>query len=178
MDMRTEILKRYKAIRLTLPNDTPITVLHIGMEQTAVATGTGTEPGAIITLTISSQKTAIEYFKHNPPTPSEIENAIVTIEDEVARVRSIISGASMLFTTDESIREIAIIAGIPNQSEIILTRDVMELTFERFVSVSHGRPISREGFPPRISFAATLLILREFMHHLQFLSITIRTITY
>jgi hypothetical protein len=38
-----------------------------------------------------------------------------------------------------------------------------------------GRPASSAGIPTNPAFAATLLILREFMHHLQFDSIRIDT---
>jgi hypothetical protein len=35
-----------------------------------------------------------------------------------------------------------------------------------------GSTAARQGLPGDAGFAATLLILREFMHHLQFASIT------
>jgi hypothetical protein len=49
----------------------------------------------------------------------------------------------------------------------------MERTFDRLAQVSLGRPASSEGLPASNSFSATLLILREFMHHLQFAGITV-----
>lgn len=48
------------------------------------------------------------------------------------------------------------------------------MTFQRLSAVSLGRPISLEGLPASADFAATLLILREFMHHLGFASITLK----
>jgi len=50
----------------------------------------------------------------------------------------------------------------------------LERTFNRLTAVSLGRPASREGIPAGVAFAATLLILRKFMHHLQFSSITVK----
>ena len=170
--MESKILEQYGAIRLGMPDGTPITVLHIGEQQTAVAAGTDAEPNAIFKLSIGSQKTAAEYFQHNPPTPGEIENAIVVVEDAVAR--TIISGSTMLFTMDDAIRKIALISGVSDRPELILTRDAMERTFERFTEVILGRLGSREEIPVDVKFAANLLILREFMHHLQFLAINIR----
>jgi hypothetical protein len=38
-----------------------------------------------------------------------------------------------------------------------------------------GRPPASEGLPAGGAFAATLLILRELMHHLKFAAITVRT---
>jgi exopolyphosphatase/pppGpp-phosphohydrolase len=172
--MEGKILEQYGAIRLGIPDGTPITVLHIGEQQTAVATGTGAEPSAVFKLPIGSRKTAAEYLQHNPPTPGEIENAVVAVEDAVASARTIITGGSELFTSDEAIRKLALISGVPDGAELILTRDAMERTLERLTAVTLGRPSSREGIPTNDTFAATLLILREFMHHLQFLSITVK----
>lgn len=176
--MEAKILAQYKAIRLGNPGGTPITVLHIGALQTIVASGTGAEPQAVFKLTVGSRKTAAEYFQHNPPTPGEMENAIVTVEDAVANVRTIITGGAnlsttQLFTSDETIRKIALISGVTDGAELILARDAMERTFERLTAVTLGRPSSTEEIPTDVTFAATLLILREFMHHLQFLSITV-----
>jgi exopolyphosphatase/pppGpp-phosphohydrolase len=172
--METKILEQYGAIRLGVPNGTPITVLHIGEQQTAVVAGTGAEPSAVFKLPIGSRKTAVEYFQHDPPTPGEVENAIVAIEDAVASARTIISGGSTLFTTDEAIRKIALISGVPDRAELILTRDAIERTFERLIAVTLGRSASREGIPTSATLISILIILREFMHHLQFLSITVK----
>jgi exopolyphosphatase/pppGpp-phosphohydrolase len=173
--MEAKFLMEYVAIRLGIPEGMPITVIHIGEQQTVVAAGMDSEPNVIYKLPIGSRKTAAEYFHHDPPTPIKVKNAIVAIEDELARAQTTIPAGSTLFTTDENIRKIALIAGVPDQAELILTRDAMERTFERLVAVTLGRPASREGIPTNVTFAATLLILREFMHHLQFLSITVKS---
>jgi exopolyphosphatase/pppGpp-phosphohydrolase len=171
--MDEKFLTQYGAIRLGVADGTPITVLHIGEQQTTVAAGTDAEPVVVIKLPIGSRKTAAEYFQHNPPTPGEIENAIVAVEDAVASARTIIIEGSALFTADEDIRKIALISGVPDRSELILNRDSMERTFERLIAVTLGSSGSQEEIPTDITFAATLLILREFMHHLQYLSITV-----
>jgi len=145
--MEAKNLEQYGAIRLGIPDGTPITVLHIGEQQTIVVAGTGAEPSAVFKLPIGSRKTAAEYFQHNPPTPGEIENAIVAVEDAVASARTIISGGARLFTTDEAIRKIALISGVPDGTALVLTRDAMEQTFERLTEVILGRPGSREEIP-------------------------------
>ena len=172
--METKFLEQYGAIRLGIPDGTPITVLHISEQQTVVASGTGAEPSTVFKLPVGSGKTAAEYFHHDPPTPGEMENAIVAVEDAVASARTIISGGTRLFTTDEAIRKIALISGVPDGAGLILSRDAMERTFERLAAVTLGRPSSREEIPSGVAFAAILLILREIMHHLQFLSITVK----
>jgi exopolyphosphatase/pppGpp-phosphohydrolase len=171
--MENEIRLQYGATRLGVTEGAPITVLHIGEEQTAVATGTATEPDAVFLLPIGSKRTAADFFKHTPPTPGELENAIMAVEDEVTRLRAITAADSTLFTADAAIREIAIISGVPDQSESILTIEAMEQTFEKLAAVTLGRPAFSGGIPANAAFAATLLILRELMHHLQFASIII-----
>ena len=173
MDIETAIRLRYSAIRSDLSNGLPIIVLHIGEEQTAVASGSSIEP-ATLALAIGSRKTATDHFKHEPPTPLEIENAIVRVEDEVARARAMVADGSKLFTTDVAIREIACLAGVAGNAEQTLSLDAMERTFERLAQVTLGKPASQEGIPTSPAFVATLLILREFMHHLRFSSITVK----
>jgi hypothetical protein len=81
----------------------------------------------------------------------------------------------MLFTKDASIRELALIAGVSDQSEMVLSLEAVEQTFDLLASLVLGRPASSAGIPTHLEFAATLLILREFMHHLKFDSICIGT---
>lgn len=168
-DMEAGIQQRYRASRLGLPAGTPITLLHIGAQHTAVATGAGTEPEKILLLAIGSQKTAAEFFRHTPPTPGEIESAIQQVEDEITRAREMVAGYPMLLTPDETIHEIARIAG----SHASVPVDAVEQVFSLLASHSLGRPAASAGIPDSPAFAATLLILREFMHHLKFTSINV-----
>jgi len=62
--IEAQILLRYSAIRSDALSGVPITVLHIGPEQTVIATGADDEAGAIIALEIGSQKTSADHFKH------------------------------------------------------------------------------------------------------------------
>jgi exopolyphosphatase/pppGpp-phosphohydrolase len=173
--IEAEIRQLYSAIRRGISDGTPATVLHIGAEQTAVATGIDSQPAALLVLAIGAQKTAADYFKHGPPTPGEMENAIIAVEDEIARARAVIAGGTPLFAADTILRDIALAAGIPDRPPLIMTREAVEVTFERLVSTISGRPASRAAIPASAAFATTLLILREFMHHLQFSSITVIT---
>lgn len=137
----------YSVIRIGVPHGTPITVLHIGMEQTTVATGSEVELEAVLSLAIGSGKTAAEYFKYHPPTADEVENAILAVEDEVMRARTICKEDSALFSTDIAIREIALLASVPNQLECILSLDALERLFQNWVAVTLGQPASQQGNP-------------------------------
>lgn len=171
----TLVTAQYAAARTLLADDHALVLLHIGPQQTGVAVGHGHAPQATLTLTLSigSEKTAREYFKHTPPSPLELETAIVTVEDEVTRARNLVPTGARLVTTDSAIREIAILSGVASSKVMRLPLDAMERTFDRLAQVSLGRPASSDTLPTSNSFAATLLILREFMHHLQFADISV-----
>jgi len=165
---------QYAAIRAGLADGVPAALLHIGAEQTVILSGNGVEPATLLVLEIGAEKTANDFFRREPPTPGEIENAITQVEDEVTRARPVIARGAILFSTDTGIREIAQLAGLPEQAEVVLSLDVMERTFDRLAALSQGQPASQAGIPTSKVFAARLLILREFMHHLQFESITLK----
>jgi exopolyphosphatase/pppGpp-phosphohydrolase len=166
--------RRYRAVRSGLPGGAPVTLLHIGAEKTVVATGTGVEPATIVFLDIGARSTATAFFRNEPPTPGEMENAIMAVEDAVIGSRAKIAADSTLVSTDPAIREIALIAGAADQPEVVLGIDATERAFERLAAITLGRPASQDIIPGAATFAATLLILREFMHHLKFASITVR----
>lgn len=173
--MDNDIQVQYKVTRLGISTVMPIAVLHIGEDQTTIAFGTDAEPEDMLVLSIGSNRTAVDFFKHTPPTPGEMETAIMVVEDEVTRTGKLLTGHPKLFTRDASIRELALIAGVSDQPVMILSIEAVERTFDLLASLVLGRPASIVGIPTTPAFAATLLILREFMHHLQFDSICIDT---
>lgn len=173
-DADADITARYAAIRGVVTDAGSIAVLHIGEEHTGLAVGTGVDVQATLTMAIGSHSTAREFFKHAPPSPLELENAIARVEDEVTRARTLVQAGPTLYTTDAAIRAIAVLSGVTEEAtQMELSIDAMERTFDRLTSVALGRPASHEGLPENNPFAATLLILREFMHHLQFASICV-----
>lgn len=172
-DALAEVIRRYHAMRAVEPIGMPITVLHIGADETAVATGTETTPEAALVPAMGSGKTSTEQFRHRPPTAGEMENAIQVVEDEVSRARKMIADGTALFTTDPAIRAIARAAGVPDQPEMTLPLDALEQVFARLAAGALGAPAGREDLSADAGLAATVLILREFMHHMPFRSITI-----
>lgn len=166
--MENEIRRRYRALRAGAATGAPITVLHIGPEQTALASGLGAEAETVWLLEIGSRRTAADFFKHSPPTPAELEAAIMGVEDEVTRARTLAASSSTLLSNDAAIRQIAHLAGLADGPGLLLSLEVVERQFDLLASLSQGRPAASAGIPDEPAFAATLLILREFMHHLQF----------
>ena len=58
-DIEAKIRLRYSAIRSGVADGVPATVLHIGAEQTAVASGSGIEPAATLVLAIDRKSTRL-----------------------------------------------------------------------------------------------------------------------
>lgn len=173
--MDHEIRRQYGVLRQAYPPGEPITVLHIGTDQTALATGTGEKADAVMLLAIGSRRTATDFFKHAPPVPHELETAIMVVEDEVTRARKMVAGHATLLTADPDIRDIARIARASSRQDdrLALPVEAVERVFDLLAAVSLGRPASSAGIPLHPEFAATLLILRELMHHLQFASVRV-----
>lgn len=165
--------KGYDALQAQLAPGTAITLLELGAQHTGVISGSGHAPATALVLAIGSQHTAHAFFRHAVPTPLELETAITTVEDEVTRARTILAPNSRLYSADALVRQIALLAGVPPAATLHLTLEAVEQTFNRLAALSLGRPATQDTLPPDAAFAAALLILREFMHHLQFTSITV-----
>ena len=172
--MHDAIRQRYAAIRRSEPRAMPLVVLHIGKDRTCLASGTGVEPEQILMLEMGSNRTSSEFFKHNPPSPLEIENAIMVVEDEVTRAREVAVGRASLYSTDELLHDMARMAGCPDELAVTLRLEQVEKLFDQLAARSEGRPSSQVDLPDDPEFSATLLILREFMHHLNFDEIKLR----
>jgi hypothetical protein len=172
--MHDAIHQSYATIRRHEPPTTPVVLLHIGEDRTCVTAGTGIEPDQVLILEIGSSLMSSNFFKHNPPSPLEIENAIRVVEDEVTRAREVTVGRASLYSTDELVYEIAKMAGCSENLAFTLTIEQVEKLFDQLTARSEGRPSSQVDIPDDPKFAATLLILREFMHHLQFDDIKFR----
>ena len=163
-------LEAYARARALSGQTQALAVLHIGARATVIAWGTGPAPQAV-SLAMGHERTAREHFRHDLPTPGELEVAIMAVEDELMRVHRQIPQGLPLWSLDAQVRTVADAAGLPPEA-VRLTRDTVEHTFNRLVAVSQGRPATQEGLPLQAGFAASLLILRELMHHLGFEAIT------
>lgn len=171
--MSPDLRQRYATLRASTPTVSALALLRIGAEQTWIAVGSGPQPDTVLALDLGYCRTSAEFFKHTPPTPGEIENAIMVVEDEVTRARAVTVGLPALFTTDTRVRDMARIAGCPDLPDTTLTVEQVERLFDQLAARVQGRPASQTSIPDDLEFMATLLILREFMHHLQFSAVTV-----
>ena len=165
----------YRAIRQKVADIDVLTVLHMSDEYSFIAQGADmVKPEKLWVFDIGKERTARNFFKHNPPTLAEVENAIQVVEDEIMSLHRQLIATPDLYTLDESVYEIAkLTVSTGSEKKIILSRPDMEQVFNRLAAIISGRPASQDVLPTTNSFAATLLILREVMHHLGFMNITV-----
>lgn len=150
-----------------------IALLNIGEQETTFSVQPQGRGSSTLRLQIGTKRTSGEFFRHEPPTPEEVEAAINFVEDEVTRAVSVSRGALALYTKDLSARGIAGLADLRGEGRVMLGRSQMEAVFGRLAALSMGRPVSSDTIPVDASFSASLLILREVMHHLGFEYISI-----
>lgn len=149
----------------------PCAVLHIGAEQTTLTLATGPAPATTLVLAVGSEHTARAHFRHHPPSPLEVENAIAAVEDVVMPALRQLPAGLALSTSDVAVRTIARLAGVPDGPRMQVSIEAVEDCFNELAAWVQGRPGTQGRLPQDNAFAATLLILRELMHHLGFASI-------
>lgn len=153
-----------------MAHDTVRPALHIGAQQTLVLTG-GVADAQGLPLAIGSSRTAAQCFGHSPPSPGELEAAIMVVEDELSRVPALAANQATVVVPAVFIEALGRSAGAIDGAASILSLDQVERLFDLLAALSMGRPAASAGIPGDPAFAATLLILRESMHHLKFDSI-------
>ncbi len=174
-EIEQSVQQLYALVQQRQAEKTAISILHIGNDCTVVAYGDGSAtPIHIWRLEIGAEITAQQFFRHYPPTTGEVEEAIQNVEDEVMTLSKLLPFGSSLYTSDQGIREIVLLADrSPEHAErVVLARTDMEQVFGRLAAIVFGRPVHSDHLPATGSFAARLLILREVMFHLKFMDIT------
>jgi len=144
--------------------------LHIGPEQTELRLEGDASPAQTLWLAFGIRQMSLEILRHHPPTPLELEDAIAFLEDEVMRVhRGLAPSAgkpARILCGDETLRALMApdrqAAGAPP----VLTLGDVEHWFQRLSAVSLGRPLSQDPALDDPERLATLLIVRELLHHL------------
>ena len=109
-----------------------------------------------------------QFFRHALPRPLELELAIAWVEDELMAIQDDLPSEPFLQSTDVLVRELALVAGVPDAPIMTLSIDAVERLFNRMVDLVEGRPWSQDAAPWRPELMAALLVLRETMHHLKF----------
>lgn len=138
------------------------TRIHFADQQTSLSTDGFPD----VVIPVGAREIAESLFRHDLPSPQELEQAIDKVEDALATV-GLQQGARSSLTT----RDPEVIALLELRNERMpLTREQVEVLFQRLASASLGYP-GLHGLPTSRVAAATLLVLRECMHHLGYESV-------
>jgi hypothetical protein len=130
-----------------------VDALHIGDERTTIGTAS---------LSIGAASLARAHFRHEPPLPLELESAIAAVEDEIMRSARPADAGTTLQTADPDLRELARRCAATDA----LSVEAVEQAFGQ---------LATRGIPAGGEAAATLVILREVMHHLGIKAVVLRT---
>ena len=107
----------------------------------------------------------------------KMRKAIEVIEDQVMPLAKLLAAGSELFTSNESIASMLRTAKDEPKAAAAFSLVAVESIFDDLVAISSGRPRILESLPSDNATMATVLILREFLHHLQFERIGIQIST-
>jgi len=139
----------------------PLVWLHLGIDTLWLVRKGDARGGDSMALDLGTGSTARLFFRSDLPQPAELERAIDHVEDELMRALKWTAGSATLATDHPFVRGLA-------QTETVLSLELVEALFQRLASGALGDPSALRGLPAGREAAATLLILRELMHHLKF----------
>ena len=142
------------------------TCLRLDPQRTVLADDSAPE----VVLAVGARGIADRFFRHDPPTPFEMEQAIDVVEDALTSSRLRHAERGELVTCDPLLQA-WLAAGSLQGDGARLERDEVEAIFQRMASASLGHPGALAGLPTGRDAAAALLILRECMHHLGYGSV-------
>ena len=138
-------------------NPSGATEIRIGDHRTALSDGAAPE----VVVAVGARGLAEGLFRHDPPMPYEIEQAIDRVEDALAATGLKQAVRGDLLTREPQLHALLGLRTVGDR----LARDEVELRFQRLASASLGHPGLSDGLPAGLATGA-LLILRECMHHL------------
>lgn len=152
--------------------DGPITRLNLDGDRITLEVSDGNPPRPA-TLEAGSLQRVLARLRHQPATPEELEAAISDIEDDLMPVIRLLPTQSCLVTSAPQVWRIARIAGLDDASDARLQIATVEALFNRLADVAYGTPPETLAMPADRAFAATLLLVRELLHHGGFASILV-----
>lgn len=127
------------------------------------------DDGILVTLGPSPAALAEACFRHDPPTASELEDAIDVVEDSLMAAKAPLSSGAGLTAFESALRSLPGLEAVG----ATLGRDAVEALFQQLASIAQGMPNKGHAVAADREVAAALLITRECMHHLGFESLRV-----
>lgn len=163
----------YKSARLGVAPGISIAVICFSANDSVIVTGVDGNRITTYKLALAPTNLAVLYFENGPLMAMEIERAIMLVEDELMRVKPTFAKGTKFVTFDLAIHRLAQFVGNVAAPEVVLTLGHVEGIYQRLANAALGGAGS-SGLPVDPTFAATLVVLREMMHHLDFDAVIVR----
>jgi hypothetical protein len=146
----------------------PKIVLELGLETSRVLFSADTKNQYSTNLAIGLQNIVPGPFNSTPPTAYELEQAIETVENAAIPLANFVSPNTLLnvkILSDNALD----IAGVSHliSSETPTPLENLEAAFQDLAASAQARRPVAENTLVQPACAAALVIVREFMHHLQ-----------
>lgn len=100
----------------------------------------------------------------DPPRPIQLEAAIAEVEDQVMAAAHEVGGIAHLETAPATFAQLLRITAAPGAERLSLEQ--VERAFDTLAAVAEGRPAGSSGAATDAASVATLVLVRELMHHL------------
>ena len=108
------------------------------------------------------------FFKNGQLTPGLLERAIEWVEDHIQAAHPHWPEGAKLFTKEADLQTLASVAGVSESEQRVLHVDAVEQTFSRLVMQAMGQIPHQEALPYSARVFASVVFVRELMHHLHF----------
>jgi hypothetical protein len=108
------------------------------------------------------------FFPQGQLRPLHLERAIEWVEDHIQAAHPAWPEGAKLFTSEADLQTLASVAGVSEGSQRVLHVDAVEQTFSRLVMQAMGQIPHQEALPDSARFFASVVFVRELMHHLHF----------
>jgi len=118
------------------------------------------------------------FFPQGQLRPLHLERAIEWVEDHIQAAHSAWPEGAKLFTKEADLQALASVSGVSEGvsegAQRVLHVDAVEQSFSRLVMQAMGQAPHQEALPDSPRFFASVVFLRELMHHLHFPQIWVR----
>ncbi len=141
--------------------------LHLHLEDEFMRiVESGTDQGA--TFQIPLLKMSEQFFHQGSLTASALEHAIEWTEDHLQLAKFTKPDAASLLTNDPHVKRLYEAAGIKGVEGALLHVGAVEHIFSRLVMQANGQAPGQDALPSSGVFYASVVVVRELMHHLGF----------
>lgn len=140
--------------------------------EAAVLHSPGHPPMPALRIAFSHADMEKRFFPHGKLTPALLERAIEWVEDHIQAAHPHWPKGAKLFTKDADLQTLASVSGVSEGvsegAQRVLHVDAVEQTFSRLVMQAMGQAPHQEALPDSARFFASVVFVRELMHHLHF----------